>query len=178
MGCCDSFSRNKIDTLSFHNPKSTKTINFFPPSDSKLAREYQILTILKKNHFSNFKKIVHIATNRVFILQTISKEGLLESDIQQLVKHLKIIKDFRHENIVEIEDFLVDESNFYLILEFFDEAELFDKISKEGVFRETEAKKIMKGLLEAVDYAHKRNIGTFFPPYKLFFFIPSFSRIN
>lgn len=161
MGCCDSFSRNKIDTLSYHNPKSKKTINFFPPSDSKLAAEYQILTVLKKNHFSNFKKIVHISTNRVFILQTISKEGLSESDIQQLAKHLTLIKDFKHENIVEIEDFIFDEANFYLILEFFDEAELFDKISKEGVFRETEAKKIIKGVLQALDYAHKRNIGTF-----------------
>jgi serine/threonine protein kinase len=159
MGCCDSFSRNKIDTISFHNPKSKKTINFFPPSDSRLASEYQILSVLKKNNFSNFKKVVQISTNRAFILQTIPKEGLSESNISILAGHLSIIKNFKQENIVEILDYLSDDMNLYLILEFFDETELFDKISREGVFREAEAKKIIKAVLKALKYSHDYDIG-------------------
>ena len=48
--------------------------------------------------------------------------------------------------------------NFYLITEYIDGGELFDKISKVKQFNENDAANIMRQLLSAVVYCHNRKI--------------------
>lgn len=47
-----------------------------------------------------------------------------------MLNEIDILKQLDHPNIVKIYEFYQDKSNFYLITEFIEGGELFDKITK------------------------------------------------
>ena len=71
---------------------------------------------------------------------------------------VEILKKLVHPNIMQIFEFYEDKKNFYIITEFCEGGELFDKIIEKGTFSENEAAWIMKQLLSAVNYIHSNNI--------------------
>lgn len=60
------------------------------------------------------------------------------------MNEIDILKQLDHPNIVKIYEFYQDKLNFYLITEFIEGGELFDKIAKIKFFTESDAAKIMK----------------------------------
>jgi len=59
---------------------------------------------------------------------------------------------------MQIFEFYEDKKNFYIITEFCDGGELFDKIVEKGVFNESDAAWVMKQLISAVNYIHTSSI--------------------
>ena len=76
--------------------------------------------------------------------------GLME----ELMNEIEILKKMDHPNIVKLYEFYQDKLNFFLITEYIDGGELFDKITQVKYFSEKEAAVIMKQLLSAVVYCH------------------------
>jgi calcium-dependent protein kinase len=68
------------------------------------------------------------------------------------------LKKLDHPNIVKIFEFYQDKLNFYLITEYIEGGELFDRIAKERCFDELTAAKIMKQLMSAIVYCHNHKI--------------------
>ena len=63
-----------------------------------------------------------------------------------------------HPNIIKIIETYEDKKYFYIVTEFLEGGELFDKIMKSQHFSEREAALTMKQILSAVNYCHKNNI--------------------
>lgn len=59
---------------------------------------------------------------------------------------------------MKLYEFYQDKINFYLITEYIDGGELFDKISQVKCFSEEDTAIIIKQLLSAVVYCHSRKI--------------------
>ena len=51
-----------------------------------------------------------------------------------------------------------DKNKYYIVSEFLEGGELFDRIIENDHFSEQDAAKIMKQLLSAISYCHKHNI--------------------
>ncbi len=77
-------------------------------------------------------------------MKIIRKENVSKEYIQSLVNEIDILKQLDHPNIVRIYEFYQDKLNFYLITEYIDGGELFDKITKVKCFTEQDAAKVMK----------------------------------
>lgn len=77
-------------------------------------------------------------------MKIIRKENVTKEYIQQLHNEIDILKQLDHPNIVRIFEFYQDKSNFFLITEYIEGGELFDKITKVKCFTETDAARIMK----------------------------------
>ena len=59
---------------------------------------------------------------------------------------------------MKIIEFYQEESKLYLVSEFYDGGELFDKVSKSNVFTEAQAANVMRQIFSAVNYCHKNKI--------------------
>jgi serine/threonine protein kinase len=77
--------------------------------------------------------------------------------ITQLNNEIKISKQLDHPHIIKLIDTFDDIDDIYLVLELAPNGQLFSKIYREGKLDERAAKKVIKQVLEAVEYLHSRN---------------------
>ena len=63
-----------------------------------------------------------------------------------------------HPNIIKMIDTYENKENFFIILEFMRGGELFERIVEKEYFSEKEAIKVLRILLDAVGYCHKKGI--------------------
>ena len=61
-------------------------------------------------------------------------------------------------DIIKYIDFMEDDGNTYLILEYLEGGELFDKIVTKSFYNEKDAKIIMTKILNAIKYCHDHKI--------------------
>lgn len=59
-----------------------------------------------------------------------------------------------HKNIVEVYEVITDDDFIYIIMEYLEGGELFDKIKERGRLEESLAKQWFKEIVEAVKYIH------------------------
>lgn len=63
-----------------------------------------------------------------------------------------------HPNIVKLVDFLYSETCFFLIFEYVQGSQLFDIILEKGPIKESNARRIFRQMLSAINYIHENSI--------------------
>ena len=91
-------------------------------------------------------------------MKIIRKDDVSNEFMQSLQNEIEILKQLDHPNIVRLYEFYQDDLHIYLITEFIEGGELFDKITKVKNFSEQDAANVMRQLLQAVHYCHIRKI--------------------
>jgi calcium-dependent protein kinase len=113
---------------------------------------------LGRGSFGEVKKVQVKSSGEFRAMKIIRKHEVSKDYIQSLLNEIEILKQLDHPNIVRIYEFYRDKQNFYLITEYIEGGELFDKIAKQRCLTEVDAAKIMKQLLSAVVYCHNHKI--------------------
>ncbi len=111
-----------------------------------------------KGSYGEVKKLIHKASGDFRAMKIIKKEECSKEFISSLLNEIEILRDLDHPNIVKLFEFYQDRLNFYLITEFIEGGELFDKITEVRCFTEAKAAHIMEQLLQATVYCHKHKI--------------------
>ncbi|MCL7030707.1 hypothetical protein MKW94_030132, partial [Papaver nudicaule] len=75
--------------------------------------------------------------------------------IKREISTMKLIK---HPNVVQLHEVMASKTKIYLVLEFVNGGELFDKIVHYGRLKEDEARRYFHQLINAVDYCHSRGV--------------------
>ena len=78
--------------------------------------------------------------------------------IKEITNEIELLKTLDHPNIVKIFEFYNTKEGFFLITEYCQGGELFDRITKIKKFDEASTAYIMYQLLSAVFYCHNQNI--------------------
>ena len=78
--------------------------------------------------------------------------------MDMLKNEIAVLKDLDHPNIVKMYEFLEDEKRIYIVTEICKGGELFDEILNRSKFDEADASVVMKQLLYAINYCHKKKI--------------------
>ena len=89
-------------------------------------------------------------------IKVIQKSSVAE--YETFVAEISILKDPDHPNIVKIIETFECDRLCYLVLEYYNGGDLFDRIIKERRFSEQKAALIMKSLLSAVRYFHSLHV--------------------
>jgi len=63
-----------------------------------------------------------------------------------------------HPNVVKLVDVFEDERHWCLVMELMEGGELFDQILEKDHFLESEARDLIKSIVDAIDYCHKQGI--------------------
>lgn len=113
--------------------------------------------IIGKGSFSRVYKGLDTITDEVVAIKIIEKEHVKKCVVDNLKSEVILHNDLHHENIVTLKDFLEDDENFYLILEYCAGGDL-SRLIKKGKLSEDKAKDISKQLVNALRYLSKKNI--------------------
>lgn len=74
------------------------------------------------------------------------------------MNEVEILKNLDHPHVVKIYEYFEDLQHIFIIMEFLEGGELFEKIKESEYFSEDKSRALMKDMLEAVNYLHKQNI--------------------
>lgn len=122
----------------------------------QIEQEYTIGEVMGSGAFATVRKVTHKETNMPRALKIIKKNP--KQDSSRMYLEVDILKTLIHPNIMQIYEFYEDKRNFYIITEFCEGGELFDKIVEKGSFKEDDASGIMNQLISAINYCHINNI--------------------
>jgi serine/threonine protein kinase len=83
-----------------------------------------------------------------------------QEDPSSITKEAEMLRSIRHPNIIHFEDIFADELAYsiYLVMEISNGGDLFDRISRKKFYSESDAKLVMKQLLEAMAFLHERKV--------------------
>ena len=123
--------KNKFDILEETN-RNQMTIN------------YKIRNKKKKNIYKTLKIIRKNVINK-------------NSDEKKILSEIEILKQLKHENIIQVEECIVDNHNFFVIAEYCQFGSLRDYINKNKKLTETQTKYIISQILKAVLYLNSKN---------------------
>lgn len=91
-------------------------------------------------------------------VKIITRKDLSEQDTESLRQEVAILKSLNHKNVTKLVDFFEEPNFFYVILEYLDGGELFDRIVKKTYYSEKEARDLVFTILLTIKYLHDQNI--------------------
>lgn len=123
-----------------------------------LAARYKLGEVLGEGGYSVVKAGTSVVDKKKVAVKIVTRAGLKPDDDASLRQEVKILDRLHHKNIVEQIDFFEEEKYFYIVLEYLDGGELFDRIVKKTFYNEKEARDLVYIVLKAIQYMHSVNI--------------------
>ena len=126
---------------------------------SELDDKYYILEKLSKNPISTNYKIQSKENTKIFKnMKVISKSTISENnDEKKILQEIEILKNLKHENIIEVEECYGDEKCYYVITEYSEFGNLKDQFAIQKKYSENQTKFILLQLLKAIKYLNENN---------------------
>ena len=81
-----------------------------------------------------------------------------DSDVEALKQEVDILGKLRHPNITRLVDVFEEEKYCYVVLEYLDGGELFDRIVQKSFYSEKEARDLVFTVLKAIKFCHDQHI--------------------
>lgn len=134
--------------------ESEKTINV-----PRRISHYQIRGAVGEGAFSIVRLAFCLETKEYFACKIVPRRRIINELLQQrFEQEIRIIQQLRHPGIVQLYDLIKDEENYYLIMEFCPNGELFHHIVERHHLPEKDAKANFHQILEALQYVHAQGI--------------------
>jgi serine/threonine protein kinase len=114
--------------------------------------------LLGEGTYSQVKLAVDNVTKEKVAVKIVNRVGIDPSDEQDLRNEVQILKELDHPNITKLYEFFEEPKSFYVVLEFLEGGELFDRIVKKVFYNEKEARDLVFILLKSIKYLHDKGI--------------------
>ena len=120
---------------------------------------YNIRGIIGKGTFSVVKLGENKATKEKVAIKILQKNKILsKEDLVRIEREIQILSRLNHPNVIKIHHIFEDQKNFYIIMEFCENGELFNRIVEKKFLTEEEASIFYYQLINGLEYIHKNNI--------------------
>nr|QSH71605.1 CBL-interacting protein kinase [Hedychium coronarium] len=121
--------------------------------------KYELGRTLGEGNFAKVKFAKDVETGESVAIKIFDKDKILRHKmVGQIKREISTMKLIRHPNVIRMHEVIASKTKIYLVLEFVDGGELFDKIARNGKLKEDEARKYFQQLINAVDYCHSRGV--------------------
>ena len=128
-------------------------------SNIKIETKYSFLNPpLGYGGFGVVYKCIHKTSNNIRAVKKIPKKLIAQKDPDKMRNEIEILKTLDHPNIIKTYEFFEDELYFYIVTDICEGGELFDQIAKQMTFNEHTAASIIKQVLSAITYCHRKNL--------------------
>ena len=125
----------------------------------ELFKEYTVLKKIGKGTFGLVVLAIHIQTNEKVAIKILEKEKIIgKSDFERIKREIQILKNLRHNNIVQLYNVIDTQMHIYLITEYVNGIELFDYILKQKRINEIESCYLYQQIISGIEYLGKLNI--------------------
>ncbi|KAL1832190.1 CBL-interacting serine/threonine-protein kinase 9-like isoform X1 [Daucus carota subsp. sativus] len=121
--------------------------------------KYEIGKTLGEGSFGKVKYGRHVETGRSVAIKIIARDHVLRHKmVDQIKREISTMKLIEHPNVINLVEVMASKTKIFLVLEYVDGGELFDKIAQQGRLSEDEARGYFQQLVNAVDYCHSRGV--------------------
>ena len=126
--------------------------------EPKVLKDYVFIKDIGEGNFGKVKLSKLISTNEMFAIKILNKEKLKAQTKTSSINEIEILSKLNHPNIIHVEKILEDEINYYIIMEYCSDGELFDYIVKLEKLDEIEAATFFYQLIIGVEYIHNQKL--------------------
>lgn len=128
-------------------------------SGGKTVQDFEIGRQLGRGKFGNVYIAREKETKFVFALKVISKELLIEHNVQhQLKREIELQSHLHHKNILQLYGHFYDDAKIYIILEYAPQGELYKKLKEVTKFDDRTAARYIGQVMEALNVCHENNV--------------------
>ncbi|KAL5572192.1 hypothetical protein UlMin_021789 [Ulmus minor] len=121
--------------------------------------KYELGRTLGEGSFGKVKFAKNVETGDFVAIKILDRDQVLRHKmVEQIKREISTMKLIKHPNVLKLFEVMASKSKIYIVLEFVDGGELFDKIAKTGRLNEDEARRYFHQLINAVDYCHSRGV--------------------
>lgn len=113
--------------------------------------------VLGTGAFSEVVMARERATGKMVAIKCIPKKALKGKETS-IENEIAVLRKIKHENIVALEDIYESSNHLYLIMQLVSGGELFDRIVEKGFYTEMDASRLIRQVLDAVNYLHSMGI--------------------
>ena len=133
--------------------------NFIRHRNENVYDIYEKLEHLGNGSYGDVYKVKRKKDNEIRALKEIKKSLLNEgNNFNEIRNEINILKEIDHPNVLEIYEFFEDEKKIYIIMEFCNEGDLFNKAEDCGVMSEFVVKYIMYQVFLAINVLHMKKV--------------------
>lgn len=109
--------------------------------------------------YSSVFRGTHKETNEEFAIKRVSKSKMKsQSDIRSLFEEVGILQEIHHPHVMRLFEFYEDARSYNLVTEMVVGGELFDRIVERKHYNELIASRLVKTLLQTLDFLHSHGI--------------------
>ena len=159
--------RNHIPILTYNSFRKVKSavMNYTSKSLStkdgkvqKITDLYNVHEVLGEGAFAVVKKATHKVSGAPYAIKIINRSSL-DKDMEVALRHeVNILSELDHTHIMKLETVVRSISHYYLVTEYLEGGELFDRIVEKDGYTECEARDSCKIVFEALRYAHSKGV--------------------
>lgn len=140
--------------LLFKKKKDTFNIDPYPNT----PKNYKLLEKLGEGAFSTVFKAKNLVNGNYYAIKIINKQDLNEKQINNINNEIDIMKSLNHKNILKLIEYYNHYDYCYLVLEYCNGGEIFNKIIEFTYFSEDLSRHVFTQVLKSVNYLHQNNI--------------------
>ena len=101
---------------------------------------------------------LHRQSQKVVAIKCINRRQLQPSIDVGILREVRIIGSLKHEYICPIIDFFIEDEFYYIVLEYMEGGDVFDRVGQLTKYNEEMARDLCFKLLKAVAHCHENNI--------------------
>jgi len=132
--------------------------DFVKARTTKFRDEYVVKDQLGQGAFGEVRKVIHKATGLARAAKILRKDAISTVEHNKLIQEVQLLTSLDHPHILKIYEMFEDKNKYYIISEYLEGGELFDRIIENDHFSEKDTAKVMQQLLSAVAYCHSHSI--------------------
>ena len=126
---------------------------------NSIFKDYSIKGIIGEGTFSIVKLGINRKTGEKVAIKVLDKKKILSKrDLQRVGREIKILQEISHINLIKIYKIKEDSQNYYIIMEYCENGELFNHIVKKKKLEEKESSYYYFQLINGLDYIHSKKI--------------------
>ncbi|KAG2616249.1 CBL-interacting protein kinase 17-like isoform X1 [Panicum virgatum] len=124
-----------------------------------LLGAYELGRTVGEGNFGKVKQARHRGTGALFAVKILDRARVLSQRIaDQIRREIATLKLLRHPNVVRLHEVAASKTKIYMVLEFVNGGELFDRIAIKGKLSEEEGRRLFQQLIDGVSYCHEKGI--------------------
>jgi serine/threonine protein kinase len=120
---------------------------------------YKVERVLGKGAFGKVNLALHILTQSMCAIKSISKTHIAEdSQIRKVKQEVMILKRTAHQNIVQLYEYFETQKHILFVIELAAGGDLLNYVRKRRQLKEDVAKSVFKQIIDALAYCHSKQI--------------------
>ncbi|KAI5440908.1 CBL-interacting serine/threonine-protein kinase 1 [Lathyrus oleraceus] len=121
--------------------------------------KYELGKTLGEGNFGKVKLARNTDSGHFFAVKILEKNKIVDlNNTDQIKREISTLKLLKHPNVVRLYEVLASKTKIYMVLEYVNGGELFDKIASKGKLTEAHGRKLFQQLIDGVSCCHNKGV--------------------